>query len=62
MQPTTAQLRTMFRVCVQASNLLQDINMTRYDERTNCIYMIVEDTIEVEIDIDGRLKYDGIQF
>ncbi|MEC4813774.1 MAG: hypothetical protein SAK29_10970 [Scytonema sp. PMC 1069.18] len=62
MEPTIAQLRTLFRVCVQASNLLQDINMTRYDERTNCIYMIVEDTIEVEIGIDGRIKYDGIEF
>ncbi len=62
MEPTINQLKTMFRVCVQASNLLQDINMTRLDERTRCIYMIVEDRIEIEIDINGELTYDGIKF
>lgn len=51
MEPTTAQLKTLYRVCLQASNLLQDINMTRLDERTRCIYMIVKETIEIEIDL-----------
>ena len=62
MEPTVAQLKTLYRVCVQTSNLLQDINMTRLDERTKCIYMIVNDTIEIEIEIDGRLKYEDIEF
>ena len=62
MEPTIAQLKTLYRVCLQASNLLQDINMTRLDERTRCIYMIVKETIEIEIDIDGSLTYDGIKF
>ena len=58
MEPTIAQLKTLYRVCLQASNLLQDINMIRLDERTRCIYMIVKETIE----IDGSLTYDGIKF
>lgn len=62
MEPTIAQLKSLYRVCVQTSNLLKDINMTRLDERTRCIYMIVDGTIEIEIEIDGRLKYDGIEF
>ena len=52
MEPTIAQLKTLYRVCLQASNLLQEINMTRLDERTRCIYMIVKES----------LTYDGIKF
>uniref|UniRef100_UPI000585111F DUF6888 family protein n=1 Tax=Hassallia byssoidea TaxID=482630 RepID=UPI000585111F len=62
MKPTIAQLETLYRVCIMASNLLQDINMTRLDERTKCIYMIVNDTIEIEIEVDGRLRYENIEF
>ncbi len=62
MEPTVDQLKALYRVCLMASNLLQDINMTRLDERTKCIYMILSDTIEIEIEVDGRLKYDDIEF
>ncbi|NJM72592.1 MAG: hypothetical protein HC862_21925 [Scytonema sp. RU_4_4] len=62
MEPTMAQLKSLYRVCVQTSNLLKDINMTRLDERTRCIYIIVDETIEIEIDVDGGLIYDGIKF
>lgn len=61
-QPTFAQLKSFYRVCVQTSNLLKDINMVRLDERTRCIYMIVDERIDIEIDVDGGLTYDGIKF
>ncbi|MBP5976605.1 hypothetical protein HW132_28700 [Brasilonema sp. CT11] len=62
MQPTLAQLKSFYRVCVQTSTLLKDINMVRLDERTRCIYMIVDERIDIEIDVDGGLTYDGIKF
>ncbi|MDF5732487.1 MAG: hypothetical protein PUP92_31945 [Rhizonema sp. PD38] len=62
MEPTIAQLKALYRVCVQTSTLLQDINLTRLDERTKCIFMIVNDTINIEIDVNRELIYDGIKF
>lgn len=62
MEPTIAQLKSLYRVCIQTSNLLKEINMTRLDERTRCIYIIVDEIIEIEIDVDGGLTYDGVKF
>lgn len=49
MEPTAEQLKELYRVCVNASNLLQPINVTRFDERTKRIFMLVGETIEIEI-------------
>nr|WP_166481760.1 hypothetical protein [Scytonema sp. UIC 10036] len=62
MEPTINQVKALYRVCVQASTLLKPINLTRLDERTKRIFVLVGDTIEVEIDIDGGLIYDSIKF
>lgn len=56
MNPTVEQLKTLYRVCVMASNLLIPINITRLDERTNRIFILVGVTIEMEIYPNGRLK------
>ncbi|GAA6614558.1 hypothetical protein NUACC26_003410 [Scytonema sp. NUACC26] len=45
-----------------ASNLLKPMNVTRLDERTKRIFILVGQTIEIEIDIDGGMIYDGIKF
>ena len=52
--PTTEQLQTFFRICVRASNLLRNIEMTRYDTRTQIIYVLVGNDIEVEIYSNGK--------
>lgn len=52
--PTTEQLKTFFRICVQASNLLRNIEMTRYDIRTQIIFVLVGNDIEVEIFSNGK--------
>ena len=52
--PTTEQLQTFFRICVQASNLLRNIEMTRYDIRTQIIFVLVGNDIEVEIFSNGK--------
>lgn len=62
MEPTTAHLKTLYRVCLMASNLLKPMNVTRLDERSKRIFILVGETIEIEIDIDGGLIYDGIKF
>lgn len=52
--PTTEQLKTFFRICVQASNLLRNIELTRYDTRTQRIFVLVGNDIEVEILSNGE--------
>ncbi|WP_460203333.1 DUF6888 family protein [Scytonema sp. NUACC21] len=56
MEPTIDQLKTLYRVCVMASNLLKPMNVTRLDERTKRIFILVGETIEMEIYPNGRLK------
>ena len=52
--PTTEQLKTFFRICIQASNLLRNIEMTIYDIRTQIIFVLVGNDIEVEIFSNGK--------
>jgi hypothetical protein len=52
--PTTEQLKTFFRICVRASNLLRNIELTRYDTRTQRIVVLIGETIEVEILSNGE--------
>ncbi|BAZ71071.1 hypothetical protein NIES4106_58680 (plasmid) [Fischerella sp. NIES-4106] len=48
------QLKELYRVCVMASNLLQPINLVRFDERIKRIFVLVGETIEIEIYPNGR--------
>lgn len=52
--PTNEQLKAFFIKCVTFSNLLQSIELVRYDERTNRIVMLVGETIQVEILSNGE--------
>ncbi|WP_397325404.1 DUF6888 family protein [Nostoc sp. 2RC] len=49
------QLRALYRRCVAASNLMQPINLVRYDNRTHRIVMLVGDTIQIEIFENGKV-------
>lgn len=52
--PTTEQLKTFFRICVRASNLLRTIELTRYDTHSQRIVVLIGETIEVEILSNGE--------
>jgi hypothetical protein len=52
--PTIEQLETFYRVCVQASNLFRNIELTRYDTRTQRIFVLVGSDIEIEILSNGE--------
>jgi hypothetical protein len=54
MEPTIEQLKAFFDFCVRASNLLRDIVLVRYDERTNRIVILLGETIQVEILSNGE--------
>ena len=54
LEPTIEQLRTFYVLCVEVSNLLQTIELTRYDVRTNRIVVLIGETIEVEILSNGE--------
>ncbi|BAY83872.1 hypothetical protein NIES267_33660 [Calothrix parasitica NIES-267] len=53
MEPTAEQLKSLYRMAVRTSNLLQPINLVRYDERVNCIVMLVGETLQIEIFPNG---------
>jgi len=55
MEPTPEQLKAFYRRCVRASNLLQPINVVRLDERTKRIFVLIGETIEVEIFPNGEV-------
>ncbi len=57
MEPTTKQLRAFYSRCVRASNMLQPINVVRLDERTNCIYVLIGNTIQLEIYPNGEVTF-----
>jgi hypothetical protein len=53
-EPTIEQLRTFYILCVEVSNLLQTVELTRYDTRTKRIVVLIGETIEVEILTNGE--------
>lgn len=55
MEPTIEQLKAFFGFCVRSSELLQTIELTRYDKRNNRIAILVGQTIEVEILSSGEV-------
>ncbi|WP_109011300.1 DUF6888 family protein [Nostoc commune] len=57
LEPTPEQLGAYYRMSVRASNLLQSINVVRLDERTKRIYMLVGDTIQIEIYPNGEVTF-----
>ena len=54
MYPTTEQLKTFYSICVRASNLLRTIELTRYDNRSQRIVVLIGETILVEILSNGE--------
>jgi hypothetical protein len=55
MQPTVEQLRAFYSRCVRISNLLQSIEMVRYDRRTRRIVVLVGETIQLEVLENGEV-------
>ncbi|WP_416212207.1 DUF6888 family protein [Nostoc sp. DedSLP03] len=55
MEPTPEQLKSFYRISVRMSNLLRPINLVRMDERIKRIVMLVGETIEIEIYLNGEV-------
>ncbi len=49
MEPTSEQVFSFYVMCIQVSNLLKTIELTRFDTRTKRIVVLVGETIQVEI-------------
>ena len=54
MEPTIEQLKAFFDFYVWASNLLRDIALVRFDQRTSQIVILIGETIQVEILSNGE--------
>ena len=58
MEPTEAQLRSLYRQCHWLSNVLfQPIHIVRLDERTRNLFILagLKESIELQIRPDGEL-------
>ncbi|MCC5598116.1 DUF6888 family protein [Nostoc favosum] len=55
--PTAKQTFEFFLVCVRLSNVLLPINAVRLDERTNQIYVLAGEEIEVLIYPNGKVRF-----
>ncbi len=58
MNPTEAQLRSLYRQCHRLTNVfLQPILLVRLDERTRNLFILagVEESLELQIKPDGEL-------
>lgn len=49
MEPTLEQVLSFYVMCIQISNLFKTVELTRFDTRTKRIFVLVGETIEVEI-------------
>lgn len=57
MEPTEAQLRSLYRQCHLLTNVMfHPVHIVRLDERTGNLFILAgrEEAIEVEIDPQGR--------
>ncbi|WP_423753473.1 DUF6888 family protein [Chlorogloeopsis fritschii] len=54
MEPTIEQLKAFYDLCVRVSNLLQTIELVRFDSRTKRIVVLIGETIQVEILSNGE--------
>ncbi len=55
MEPTPQQLKSFYQVAVRVSNLLQPINLVRYDERVKRVVILVGETLQIEILPNGEV-------
>ncbi|WP_442941553.1 DUF6888 family protein [Nostoc sp.] len=53
-EPTIEQLKAFFDFCVRDSNLLRDIALVRFDQRTSRIVILIGETIQEEILSNGE--------
>jgi len=54
--PTSRQTFEFFSVCVRLSNVFMPINVIRLDERTNQIYILAGESIEMLIYSNGKAR------
>ncbi len=53
--PTVEQLTAFYTQCVRISNLLQSIEMVRYDTRTKRVVILVGEETQLEILENGEV-------
>lgn len=62
-QPTEAQLQKLYELCHTLTNVMfQPVHIVRLDERTGNMFILAgrEETIEFEVDLEGRLVDEQI--
>lgn len=53
--PTDQQLKAFYLRCIRISNLLQTIELVRFDDRTQRIVILVGESIQIEILSNGEV-------
>ncbi|MDZ8241689.1 MAG: hypothetical protein RMZ69_31905 [Nostoc sp. ChiQUE01a] len=57
MQPTPKQAISAIRVCAQLTRVYKQIDLVRLDERTRNVYILANNSIEVEITPTGKILW-----
>lgn len=52
--PTIEQVKAFYSLCVRVSNLLQSVELTRFDTRSQRVVVLIGETIQVEILNNGE--------
>lgn len=52
--PTIEQVKAFYSLCVRVSNLLQSVELTRYDRRSQRVVVLIGETLQVEILSNGE--------
>ncbi len=53
--PTDQQLKAFYLRCIRISNLLQTIELVRFDDRTQQIVILVGESIQIELLSNGEV-------
>ncbi|WP_414569688.1 DUF6888 family protein [Nostoc sp. CCY 9925] len=57
MEPTPKQAISAIRVCAQLTRVYKQIDLVRLDERTRNVYILANNSIEVEITPTGKILW-----
>lgn len=57
MKPTDEQVRELYRICINLTQMYVSINLVRLDERTSEIFILAGDELQITIYPNGKARY-----
>jgi hypothetical protein len=57
MKPTDEQVRELYRICINLTQMYVSINLVRLDQRTSEIFILAGDELQITIYPNGKARY-----